>query len=118
MLPQMQQRWLKSYLFGTGGTSPDCIITNPAAANEIMGSGLFFLTDGYIADYGVVKLTQLVEVHGVIQVLVILVITGPRRSTPANANILVGISFFTSAPDAMILFQEDTTCYLSVNSSF
>ncbi len=46
-----------------------------------------------------------------IQVLVILVITGPRRSTPANANILVGVSFFASAPNVMILFREETTCY-------
>lgn len=45
-----------------------------------------------------------------IQVPVILVITGPRRSTPANANISVAVSF-ASAPNVMILFREETTCY-------
>ena len=84
---------------------------NQAAVEEIGASELWvLLTDGEIASDDVSRLTHLAERHGVIQVPVILVITGRRRGSPASANISVGISFFASARDALILFREDTTC--------
>ncbi|KAK4694811.1 hypothetical protein P7C71_g2829, partial [Lecanoromycetidae sp. Uapishka_2] len=110
--PQLLDSVPSNYWSGTGGTSPASIIKNPAALNEIMESDVWLLlTDGQIGDPSVVNLTNLAEIHGVTQVPVILIITGPRRSTPAEANISVGVSFFASARDALILFREDTTCY-------
>jgi len=110
--PQLLDTVPSNYFYGHGGTSPNCIVKNPAAVDLIKESDLWvLLTDGEIAEYGVVQLTQLAELHGVTHAPVILIITGPRRDTPAYANISVGVSFFSSARDASILFREDTTCY-------
>lgn len=110
--PQILDKVPSNYFSGNGGTAPACIIRNPAAVAEICGSELWvLLTDGEIAESSVTTLTQSADVEGVIQLPVILIITGPRRGSPADANISVGVSFFASARDAMILIREDTTCY-------
>ncbi|MCJ1277537.1 hypothetical protein MMC21_005350 [Puttea exsequens] len=98
------------YFFGTGGTNPASILRNDDAVREILGSEFWILlTDGDISPSYVTELTQLAEQIAVLQVPVILVITGPRRAIPADANISVGIPFFASAREALILFRDSNT---------
>lgn len=95
------------YYSGYGGTSPDCILKQPAAVSRIHGSELWvLLTDGEISDSSVIKLTQSADDLGVTNVPVILLITCDCNSSPVDTNISVGISFFASAREALILCKD------------
>ena len=95
------------YFDGNGGTSPSAILQQRAALDEIKKADLWvLLTDGEVRDSEVQSLTQLAELEGVIRVPVILVIVGERRVPPERENISVGVSFFASASDALILYKE------------
>ncbi|KAI9654704.1 MAG: hypothetical protein M1831_005291 [Alyxoria varia] len=96
-----------SQLDSGGGTRPSSILRNVAAVDAIKDADLWLLlTDGNIDESEVEELTMLAEVRGVIQVPVILLISGKPTSTPDREDISVGISFFTSAIDALILYKN------------
>ena len=50
----------------------------------------------------------------VIQIPAVLIITGTPSSTPAQTKISVGIPFFASAREALILFKDVATGRLTV----
>ena len=100
----------RSYFFGSGGTSPDCIILHQSAADTLRSSDVWvLLTDGEISEDAVSRLTALADVTNVLQVPVVVWITGKRAKTLEQANISVGISFFASAREAVILFKDEGT---------
>ena len=61
-----------------------------------------------------IELTRLAETMDVIQIPAVLIITGTQSSTPAQTEISVGIPFFASAREAMILFKDVATGRLTV----
>ena len=106
-IPRLLDEVPSDYFSGNGGTYPACIMGNRTAVEQIQDSDLWILlTDGEIYERDVTELTRLAEEMTVTQVPVILLITGYPAKTPARANISVGISFFASAPDALILFKD------------
>ena len=95
------------YFFGTGGTAPSSILAQPAAVSQIKDSDLWvLLTDGEVPDREVTQLATLAEQEAVTQVPVILLITGGHYTSPERENISVGITFFASATDALILYKS------------
>ena len=105
----------KEYFWGSGGTRPACIFRQRVAVDRIKDSEFWvLLTDGDINDYDVADLARLAETEAVTQVPVILLITGWRSSTPELTNISVGVSFFASAREALILFKDRSTGLLYV----
>ena len=98
------------YFSGTGGTSPSCILEENSAVDQIKSSDLWvLLTDGEIATDRVSMLTTLADKSAFIRIPVVLIVTGARYSGPNQANISVGIPFFTSAQEALILFKDYAT---------
>ena len=104
-----------NFFDSNGGTYPHTIMRNPQVVDQIRESDLWvLLTDGQINERDVMELTRLAGTMDVIQVPVVLIITGGKRSTPAQTHISVGIPFFASAQEALILFKDVTTGQLSV----
>ncbi|KAH7398203.1 hypothetical protein BKA66DRAFT_565824 [Pyrenochaeta sp. MPI-SDFR-AT-0127] len=99
-------RWASDH----GGTQPSAILKRPAALSTVQASDMWFLlTDGEILDRDVHQLADLAEQHNILNVPLAFVITGNRGKTPSATNISVGISFFASAQDTLILFKEKYT---------
>ncbi|UPX18790.1 uncharacterized protein EKO05_0009082 [Ascochyta rabiei] len=95
---------------GHGGTQPSKILGNVAALKTIRKADVWFLlTDGEIWDADVHRLADLAHESEVLNVPLVFVITGSRGSSPGTANISVGISFFASSHDTLILFKETQT---------
>lgn len=95
------------FFHGSGGTQPVSILQELAAVDQIKRSDLWILlTDGEISERGVSELTQAADVLDAIQIPMILVVSGGRYSTPDQSKISVGIPFFASAPEALILFKD------------
>jgi hypothetical protein len=95
---------------GHGGTQPSTILQNSAALTTIKTSDVWFLlTDGEIWGGDVHRLADLATQHDVLNVPLVFVITGGKGTTPSATNISVGISFFASAQDTLILFKETAT---------
>ena len=93
-----------------GGTYPAQILKQPEALKRIQKSDVWFLiTDGEIHDSSVHELAQLAQQLDVLNVPIVFVIVGNRRHTPETTNISVGISFFASAQDTLILFKDVKT---------
>lgn len=98
--------WLSRH----GGTAPSAILKNEAALGAIRNSDVWFLlTDGEVWDRDVHNLADLALEQDVLHVPLIFVITGSPGKTPSATNISVGISFFASSQDTLILFKETGT---------
>ena len=112
-MPRILDNVPVNYFGGSGGTSPDMILRQPAAIDSIRESDLWVLiTDGQIAEQNVTELTRLANVEEVIHVPVVLLIVGRRYSSPSDTNISVGITFFAATPEALILFKDSSTGHL------
>ncbi|KAF9694491.1 hypothetical protein EKO04_007541 [Ascochyta lentis] len=104
--------WFDSVNWDSGhlGTNPDQILKNGAALRTIRKADVWFLlTDGEIWDADVHQLANLAHESEILNVPLVFVITGSRGSSPGTANISVGISFFASSHDTLILFKETQT---------
>ncbi|KAJ4366055.1 hypothetical protein N0V95_000282 [Ascochyta clinopodiicola] len=98
--------WTSGHL----GTHPSEILSNNAVLKTIRKADVWFLlTDGEIWDADVHRLADLAHDSEVLNVPLVFVITGSRGSSPGTANISVGISFFASSHDTLILFKETQT---------
>ena len=114
-LPQLLDNVPHNFFQGTGGTQPASILRNVQAVDAIRSSDLWILlTDGEIDTSSVAELTRLAEAMDVLQVPVVLVITGQQQATPAQTAISVGITFFASAREALILFKNYETGQISL----
>jgi hypothetical protein len=90
-----------------GGTHPSDILTGEPALHAIRSSDVWFLmTDGEIPSFDVHRLATLAQDQQVLNVPLIFVITGSRGTTPLSTDISVGISFFASSQDTLILFKN------------
>ncbi|KAJ4990277.1 hypothetical protein SVAN01_04159 [Stagonosporopsis vannaccii] len=99
-------QWRSSH----GGTYPGEILTNSSALDVMRKSDAWFLlTDGEIYAGDVHRLADLAHDAEVLDVPLVFLITGSRGSSPGTANISVGISFFASAHDTLILFKDVQT---------
>lgn len=97
------------------GTRPSAILRNSAALSTIRKSDVWFLlTDGEIPDKDVHQLSKLAYDSGILNVPLVFLITGSPGSSPGTANISVGISFFASSRDIMILFKDTRTSSIYV----
>ncbi|KAL8711805.1 MAG: hypothetical protein Q9220_003749 [cf. Caloplaca sp. 1 TL-2023] len=97
----------QNYFNGCGGTYPSCILKQPSAVDQIHQSDLWvLLTDGEVSSYAVSDLDSNAQIVNVLQVPIILVITGSCVVKPEMSNISVGVSFFASAREALILFKD------------
>ncbi len=114
-IPRLLDNVPLNFFHGTGGTQPASILRNVQAVDAIRSSDLWILlTDGEIDAYSVAELTRLAEAMDVLQVPVVLVITGQQLPTPAQTAISVGIPFFASAREALILFKDYVTGQISL----
>ncbi|MCJ1226247.1 hypothetical protein MMC12_002897 [Toensbergia leucococca] len=90
-----------------GGTAPETILREASALENIRSSDVWYLlTDGEIDPPNVTTLTQIAACERLSRIPVILVIVQSSRTTPEQTNISVGISFFASATDALIIFKD------------
>ncbi|KAL8692930.1 MAG: hypothetical protein Q9218_002131 [Villophora microphyllina] len=104
-----------SYFRSSGGTYPASIMEHPSVVEQIQSSDLWvLLTDGNIAQHDVDRLGNIAERAEVLQVPIILVITGARYGEPGQSNISVGVTFFAAAREALILFKDYSSGQLSV----
>jgi hypothetical protein len=95
---------------GHGGTSPSHILRCQPALETIRSSDVWFLlTDGEIWGEEVQNLANLALQHDLLNIPLVFVITGSRKPSPATTDISVGISFFASSQDTLILFKETST---------
>lgn len=93
-----------------GGTHPSEILINSTALDAIRKSDAWLLlTDGEIYEGDVNRLADLAHEAEVLNVPLVFLITGSRGSSPGTANISVGISFFASSHDTLILFKDVQT---------
>lgn len=93
-----------------GGTQPGQILYCQPALDAIRSSDVWLLlTDGEIWEDDVHRLATLAQDQQVLNVPLIFVITGTPGKTPMDTNISVGISFFASSQDTLILFKETGT---------
>ena len=114
-IPRLLDNVPLNFFDGTGPTQPASILRNVQAVDAIRSSDLsILLTDGQIDARSVAELTRLAEATDVLQVPVILVITGRQQATPAQTAISVGIPFFASAREALILFKDCETGQISL----
>ncbi|KAH7395136.1 hypothetical protein DE146DRAFT_97073 [Phaeosphaeria sp. MPI-PUGE-AT-0046c] len=98
-----------------GGTMPTTILRNTAALETIRNSDVWFLlTDGEIGESEVTRLARMAMENEVLNVPLVFVITGYRKASPSTTDISVGISFFASATDTLILFKDTESGVLSV----
>jgi hypothetical protein len=92
---------------GHGGTSPSDILRRQEAVDTIRRSDVWFLlTDGEISRYEVENLANLAHEKELLNVPLVFVITGARKKSPKETDISVGISFYASSQDTLILFKE------------
>jgi hypothetical protein len=90
-----------------GGTQPSQIFYNESALDALRSSDVWFLlTDGEIWENDVHRLATLAQEREVLNIPLVFLITGSPGHTPGTANISVGISFFASSQDTLILFKE------------
>ncbi|KAI4157193.1 MAG: hypothetical protein LQ342_008472 [Letrouitia transgressa] len=96
------------YWFGDrGGTYPETILEQDAAIQRIRQCNLWYLmTDGEVRNRDVQALTNLSNSEHLTNVPVCIVIFGNKTSSPALTNVSVGIPFYVSATEAMILFKD------------
>ena len=90
-----------------GATYPDTILQEPGVLKEIRGSDLWYLlTDGHIDSASVTQLTRLAAVKNVLHIPVVIIVIGRiKPATPDYANISVGLPFFASTSDSIILYK-------------
>ncbi|KAL9582855.1 MAG: hypothetical protein Q9212_003054 [Teloschistes hypoglaucus] len=113
--PQLMDQVAPSYFCGNGGTNPASIMGNLTAVEQIQESDLWvLLTDGHIREYDVHILSSTAETADVLQVPIVLVITGARYGDPGQSNISVGVTFFAAAREALILFKDYSSGQLFV----
>ncbi|KAF2467615.1 uncharacterized protein BDR25DRAFT_291529 [Lindgomyces ingoldianus] len=104
-------KWKSAHM----GTYPTEILKNASALATIKKSDAWFLiTDGEIYDGAVHQLAEMAHGSNILNVPIVFVIAGSRGRTPDTTNISVGISFFASAQDTLILFKETETGKLFV----
>ncbi|KAH4104956.1 hypothetical protein HBH69_169130 [Parastagonospora nodorum] len=93
-----------------GGTTPSQIFHDQGALNAIKRSDVWFLlTDGEIWEQDVHQLAKIAQDRDVLNIPLVFLITGSPGKSPGTANISVGISFFASSEDTLILFKEIST---------
>jgi hypothetical protein len=93
-----------------GGTRPSEILTNESALSTIRVCDVWFLlTDGEVPDLEVTRLASLALEEEMLNIPLVFVITGTRKESPKTTDISVGISFFASSTDTLILFKETGT---------
>ena len=93
-----------------GGTAPSQIFHDQGALDAIRRSDVWFLlTDGEIWEQDVHQLTKIAQDRDVLNIPLVFLITGSQGKSPGTANISVGISFFASSEDTLILFKETST---------
>ncbi|KAF2703651.1 hypothetical protein K504DRAFT_495456 [Pleomassaria siparia CBS 279.74] len=93
-----------------GGTQPCRILQRADALAAIQRSDVWFLlTDGEVFNNDVHQLAELAHQHGVLNVPLVFLIVGYCGSSPDSTNISVGISFFATSQDTLILFKETET---------
>jgi hypothetical protein len=97
-----------------GGTSPTRILKGLSLEAIRESDVWFLLTDGYIDSSDVHRLAEMALELDVLNVPLVFLITGSCYDTPGHANISVGISFFASSQDTLILFKETQTGKLYV----
>ncbi|OAL03835.1 hypothetical protein IQ06DRAFT_291494 [Phaeosphaeriaceae sp. SRC1lsM3a] len=92
------------------GTTPTTILQKEMALDTIRRSDVWFLlTDGEIGDTEVQRLARLAVEHEVLDIPLVFLITGRCQKSPSTTDISVGISFFASATDTLILFKDIVT---------
>lgn len=97
------------------GTNPSEILRSETALATIRKADVWFLlTDGEIYEGDVHCLADLAYDAQILNVPLVFVITGSRGSSPGTANISVGISFYASSHDTLILFKDVQTDKLYV----
>jgi hypothetical protein len=90
-----------------GGTRPSKILTNKQTLSTIRACDVWFLlTDGEVPDVEVTRLASLALQEELLNVPLVFVITGTRKESPRTTDISVGISFFASSTDTLILFKD------------
>lgn len=107
--PQLIDKVRPNYLDSRdGGTSPENILREASAVQEIESSDVWFLlTDGEIRHDKVAELTILADSLSLIHIPVVLLIVGKKASTgPAQTNISVGVPFFANSQESLILFKD------------
>ncbi|KAJ4368066.1 hypothetical protein N0V83_006421 [Neocucurbitaria cava] len=93
-----------------GGTEPSEVLLNVSALDRIKSSDVWFLlTDGCVADGEVHRLAELAHQQDVLNIPLVFVIVGSCYRPPGKTDISVGISFFASTQDTLILFKETVT---------
>ncbi|KAL8788907.1 MAG: hypothetical protein Q9213_001430 [Squamulea squamosa] len=105
--PSLLESVAPSFFFGRGGTDPACILEDSSALDQIKRSDIWvLLTDGKISPQRVTQLANHAKGLDVLQVPVIIIITGARYEGPEHSNLSVGITFFAAAQEALILFKD------------
>jgi hypothetical protein len=103
---------------GHGGTSPSKILDCKPAVKTIKSSDVWFLlTDGEVPNWEVHRLANLALEHDLLNIPLVFVITGHKKQTPSTTDISVGISFFASSQDTLILFKETSSGKIYVIAS-
>jgi hypothetical protein len=103
---------------GHGGTSPSQILDCKPAVETIKSSDVWFLlTDGEVPSYEVHRLANLALQLDLLNIPLVFVITGHKKQSPSTTDISVGISFFASSQDTLILFKETSTGKIYVIAS-
>lgn len=93
-----------------GGTQPSEIFNCQPALDALRASDVWFLlTDGEIWSEDVHRLANIAQDREVLNIPLVFLITGSRGKSPSSTNISVGISFFASSQDTLILFKETST---------
>ncbi|KAH7068790.1 hypothetical protein BKA63DRAFT_477299 [Paraphoma chrysanthemicola] len=104
-------KWLSKHR----GTMPSAILRSPSSLDAVKGSDVWFLlTDGEISANEVTQLAMLAQSQEVLNIPLVFLIVGSRAKTPSLTNISVGISFFASCQDTLILFKETSTSKIFV----
>lgn len=105
-----------------GGTFPTTILQLESAVQTIKSSDVWFLlTDGEVFGSDVARLARIAQEKNVLNVPLVFVITRGRSQTPSQTNISVGIAFFASSPDTLILFKDMKTkeiCVIAAKGCF
>ncbi|KAH7089121.1 hypothetical protein FB567DRAFT_468067 [Paraphoma chrysanthemicola] len=104
-------QWLSKHR----GTTPSAIFRSPSSLDAVKHSDVWFLlTDGEISANEVTRLAMLAQSEEVLNIPLVFLIVGSRQKTPSLTNISVGISFFASCQDTLILFKETATSRIFV----
>ena len=104
-----------TFSYDSVGTIPVSIFRGTSAVKEIRDSEQWvLLTDGEIHSSDVSELTQVADALDIVHAPLVLIITGSRLADPNESNISVGIPFFASAREALILHINYQTNALTV----